>query len=178
VGVPIYFTTSSNQLNHPFTPARLLQLEKAMEMDDCMVLRGNNENEKSHVNCWRNAGQSSDNIANLNESVDDISDQKDTFLSFQETSSNATLSPPEISFGRELSFNAFQFTSNNGLPSPFLILPLSPSIFRLGTWTKLFQSGSSFKISTTSQSVKSSYSGITMAFNSSKIDPPSFSYKL
>jgi hypothetical protein len=85
VGVPIYFTTASDQLNHPFTPARLLQLEKAMEMDDCMVLRGNNENEKSHVNCWRNAGESSDNIPNLNESVDGNVHQKGTFLSFHES---------------------------------------------------------------------------------------------
>jgi hypothetical protein len=40
VGVPIYFTTASNQLNHPFTPARLLQLELTMEMDECIVYLG------------------------------------------------------------------------------------------------------------------------------------------
>jgi hypothetical protein len=115
VGVPIYFTTASDQLNHPFTPTRLLQLEMAMEMDDCIVLFGNHGNEKSHVKCWRNAGERSDNIQNLNESVDGNVDEKDTLLSIQETSNNATLSLPEIPFGRELSFSGFQFTPNHGL---------------------------------------------------------------
>jgi hypothetical protein len=115
MGVPIYFTTASDQLHHPFTPTRLLQLEMAMEMDDCIVLFGNHGNEKSHVKCWRNPGESSDNIPNLNESVDGNVDEKDTLLSFQETSNNATLSLPEIQFGRELSFSGFQFTPNHGL---------------------------------------------------------------
>jgi hypothetical protein len=115
VGVPVYFTTTSDQLNHPFTPTRLLQLEMALEMDDCIVLFGNHGNEKSHVKCWRNSGEISDNIRNLNESVDGNVDEKDTSLSFQETSNNATLSLPEIPFGRELSFSGFQFTPNHGL---------------------------------------------------------------
>jgi hypothetical protein len=117
MGVPIYFTTSINQLYHPFTPARILQLEMTMEMDECIVLLGNHENGKSRVHCWRNAGESSDNIPNLNELVDGISldQQKDTFLSFHETSNNSSLSPPEIAFARELSYSGFQFTPNHGL---------------------------------------------------------------
>jgi hypothetical protein len=46
VGVSIYFTTAINQLNHPFTPTRILQLEMTMEMEECIVLLGNHENGK------------------------------------------------------------------------------------------------------------------------------------